>query len=111
MKMIHPSAVLRECLNKGPELVRMAERGIEISTEICRGCTTRPRSLCELAGELGTPRPDCGQKKLSCDSSENAPLVDFFSLMRDNITTEELPAIADETRRCYEWTRHLASCL
>jgi hypothetical protein len=42
---------------------------------------------------------------------EMAPLTDFFGLMRDNITTEGLAAIAEETRSCYEWTRYLASRL
>jgi ADP-heptose:LPS heptosyltransferase len=97
---------------KATELVLMAERGIEISSKISEAAHTLPLPL-ETLGQLGDAESALvAQIKLSAAlHPENAPLVDFFSLMRDNITTEELPAIADETRRCFEWTRHLASCL
>jgi hypothetical protein len=85
---------------------------MEISAAIAAAARLTPLPLDELArlGEAETGL--AGRIKLySALHPENAPLVDFFSLMRDNITTEELPAIADETRLCYEWARHLASCL
>jgi len=98
--------------DKASELVLMAERGIEISTEIAEASRTLPLPL-ERLGQLGDAESALvAQIKLSAAlHPETAPLIDFFSLLHDNITTEELPAIAEETRRCYEWARHLASCL
>jgi ADP-heptose:LPS heptosyltransferase len=97
---------------RNSELVRMTEHGMEICAAIAAAARLTPLPLDELArlGEAETGLAD-RIKLNSAIHIGNAPLVDFFSLMRDNITTEELPAIADETRRCYEWTRHLASCL
>jgi hypothetical protein len=90
----------------------MAERGIEISTKIAEASRTLPLPL-ERLGQLGDAESALvAQIKLSAAlHPETTPLIDFFSLLRNNITTEELPAIAEETRRCYEWARHLASCL
>jgi ADP-heptose:LPS heptosyltransferase len=98
--------------DKAPELVRLAERGIEIVSEITRASRATRLSL-ERLKELGGAESALVKqiKLLGSLHPESAPLVDFYSLMRDNITAEELPAIAEENRRCYAWARHLASSL
>jgi hypothetical protein len=95
-----------------PELVRMAAEGILISSRIAAASAQDPLPLDEL-GALGDAETALAArlKIFSALHPENAPLIDFFSLMRDNITSEELPVIAEETRRCYEWARYLASRL
>jgi hypothetical protein len=95
-----------------PELVRMAAEGIHISSRIAAAAVQNPLPLDEL-GALGEAETALAarMKLFSALHPENAPLIDFFSLMRDNITSEELPVIAEETRRCYEWARYLASRL
>ncbi len=95
-----------------PELVRMASEGIHISSRIAAAAAQNPLPLDEL-GALGDAETALAArlKIFSALHPENAPLIDFFNLMRDNITSEELPVIAEETRRCYEWARYLASRL
>jgi ADP-heptose:LPS heptosyltransferase len=94
------------------EPVRMAEQGMEISAAIAAAARLTPLPFEELArlGDSETGIAD-RMKHYSALHPECAPLIDFFSLMRDNIVTEELPAIAEETRQCYEWARYLASSL
>jgi ADP-heptose:LPS heptosyltransferase len=95
-----------------PELVRLAERGIEIVSEITRASRANRPPL-ERLRELGASEAALVKeiKLLGSLQPECAPLVDFYSLMRDNITAGELPAIAEENRRCYAWARHLAASL
>jgi ADP-heptose:LPS heptosyltransferase len=98
--------------DKAPELARLAERGIAIASAITE--TSRATRLpLERLKELGDAESGLIEqmKLLGALHPENTPLVDFFSLMRDNITDEDLPSIAEETRRCYAWARHLASSL
>jgi ADP-heptose:LPS heptosyltransferase len=98
--------------DKASELVRIAGHGMEISAAIAAAACQTPLPLGELARLGDTETGLAGRMKLySTVHPEYAPLVDFFSLMRDNIVTEDLPAIAEETRRCYAWARHLASSL
>jgi ADP-heptose:LPS heptosyltransferase len=94
------------------ELVRMAVEGVHISSRIAAAARQLPLPLDELSalGEAETAL-SARLKLFSALHPENTPLIDFFSLMRDNITSEELPIIAEETRRCYEWVRFLASRL
>jgi len=98
--------------NKASELVKIAVQGMDISAAIAAAACQTPLPLDELA-RLGDAETGlAGRMKLySAVHPEYAPLVDFFSLMRDNIVTEDLPVIAEETRRCYAWARHLASSL
>jgi ADP-heptose:LPS heptosyltransferase len=98
--------------SSAPELVRMAAEGILISSRIAAAASQDPLPLDEL-GALGAAETALAArlKIFSALHPENAPLIDFFSLMRDNITSEELPVIAEETQRCYEWARYLAFCL
>ncbi len=107
------SASFRRCsADKAPELVRIAGHGMEISAAIAAAARLTPLPLDELARLGDAETGVAGRMKLySAVHPEYAPLVDFFSLMRDNIVTEDLPAIAEETRRCYAWARHLASSL
>jgi ADP-heptose:LPS heptosyltransferase len=95
-----------------PELARIATEGIHISSRIAGAAAQNPLPLDEL-NALGQAETDLADrlKLFRAFHPENAPLIDFFSLMRDNITSEELPVIAEETRRCYEWVRYLASRL
>jgi hypothetical protein len=97
---------------RGSELVRIAGHGMEISAAIAATARLTPLPLGELT-HLGDAETGlAGRMKLySALHPECAPLIDFFSLMRDNIVTEDLPTIAEETRRCYAWARHLASSL
>jgi ADP-heptose:LPS heptosyltransferase len=98
--------------DNAPKMVRLAERGIAITSAISEASRATRLPL-ERLKELGDAESSLVDqiKLLGALHPENAPLVDFFSLMRDNITAEELPVIAEETRRCYEWAHHLASCL
>lgn len=94
------------------ELARLIEQGIDIASAITE--TSRATLLpLERLKELGDAESSLVEqiKLVGALHPENAPLVDFFSLMRDNITAEELPVIAEEIRRCYAWARHLASSL
>jgi ADP-heptose:LPS heptosyltransferase len=94
------------------ELVRIAGHGMEISASIAATARLTPLPLGELTQMGDAETGVAGQMKLySALHPEYAPLVDFFSLMRDNIVTEDLPTIAEETRRCYAWARHFASSL
>lgn len=95
-----------------PELVKMAGHGMDISAAIAAAARLDPLPLGELA-RLGDAETGVynRMKLYSALHPECSPLVDFFSLMRDNIVTEDLPAIAEETGRCYAWARHLASSL
>jgi hypothetical protein len=94
------------------ELVRIAGHGMEISASIAATARLTPLPVGELMQMGDAETGVAGQMKLySALHPEYAPLVDFFSLMRDNIVTEDLPTIAEETRRCYAWARHLASSL
>jgi len=118
--------IWKECLDDGiippsftgtaescvPDLVRMATEGVRISSLIAGAAGDNPLPLEEL-GLLGDAEVALAAdiKIHSALHPEMAPLTDFFGLMRDNITTEDLAAIAEETRRCYEWTRYLASRL
>jgi ADP-heptose:LPS heptosyltransferase len=99
-------------VDKTQELVRLAEQGIAIALAITEASRATRLPL-ERLKELGDAESALVEqiKLLGALHPENAPLIDFFSLMRDNITAEELPAIAEETRRCYAWARHLASSL
>jgi ADP-heptose:LPS heptosyltransferase len=95
-----------------PDLVRMAAEGVQISSRIAGAAAQNPLPLEEL-GILGDAEAAIasGIRIHSALHPETAPLTDFFGLMRDNITVEGLAKIAEETRRCYEWTRCLASRL
>ena len=95
-----------------PELVKMAGQGMAIAAAIAAAARLTPLPLDELArlgdAEIGR----VGQMKLYGSLHPDfAPIIDFFSLMRDNIVTDDLPAIAEETRRCYAWACHLAASL
>jgi hypothetical protein len=96
--------------DNAPELIQMAKSGIEIAAQIgeasrlSRLPLNNLRELAEAESELAARI-----KLFSALHPENAPIIDFFSLMHDNIITEKLPAIAEETRQCYQWIRHLAS--
>jgi ADP-heptose:LPS heptosyltransferase len=116
----------KECLDDGilpplftgtaepcaPELVGMATEGVQISSRIAGAAGDNPLPMDELSllGDAEAAMA-AGIKIHSALHPEMAPLTDFFGLMRDNITAEALAAIAEETRRCYEWTRYLASRL
>ena len=116
----------KECLDDGllppassgmddasaPDLVRMAGEGLLISSRIAGAAAQNPLPLDELRtlGDAETALAD-RIKLFSALHPDSAPLTGFFSLMRDNIVSDELPVIAEETRRCYAWVRHLASRL
>jgi hypothetical protein len=102
----------RPSTDDAPELVRLAERGMTIASEIAEAsrATRPPLERLKALGDAESSVVE--QIKLSgVLQPEYAPLVDFFSHMRDNITSEELTAIAEDTHRCYAWSRHLASSL
>jgi hypothetical protein len=94
------------------ELALMSGKGIDISRRIASAAVQKKLPLDELR-RLGDAETElAGRIKIrSTLHPDQAPLVDFFSLMRDNVTAEELPVIAQETRICYEWLRCLASRL
>lgn len=94
------------------ELALMSRQGIEISRRIADAAGGKNLPLEELR-RLGDAETElAGRIKIrSTLQPDRAPLIDFFSLMRDNVTAEDLPVIAEETRICYEWLRCLASRL
>ncbi len=94
------------------ELVTMAGKGMEISAAIAAAARLNPLPIDKLA-RLGDAETElaAAMKLFGSLHPELAPLTDFFSLMRNNIVSEELPTIAKETRRCYAWARHLAASL
>ncbi len=94
------------------ELAAMAGKGVEISAAIAAAVRLTPLPLDKLA-RLGAAETELAARMKHHGSlhPELTPLTDFFSLMRDNIISEELPTIAKETRRCYAWARHLAASL
>ena len=94
------------------ELVGLAQYGVDISEAIAAAARLTPLPLNELS-RLGDAETGLANrmKLYSTLHPAYAPLIDFFSLMRDNIVTDELPSIAEKTRQCYEWARHLASSL
>jgi ADP-heptose:LPS heptosyltransferase len=106
--IIHPlSAEMNE--TSPCKLVGMSGEGVQISSLIAAASSQSPLPMEELS-LLGD-----AEAALSADiriqsalHPETAPLTDFFGLMRDNTTADELPFIAEETLRCYEWLRHLA---
>ena len=93
-------------------LVHISAMGIDISRRIANASTQKNVLLEELR-RLGDAETELANqiKIRSTLYPEEAPLVDFFSLMRDNITAEKLPEIAEETCRCYEWLRCLSTRL
>jgi len=94
------------------ELAGIAGHGMEISASIAAAARLTPLPIGELTQMGDAETGVAGQMKLySALHPEFAPLADLFSLMRDNIVSEDLPTIAEETRRCYAWVRHLASSL
>jgi ADP-heptose:LPS heptosyltransferase len=105
-----PSAGMDEA--SAPELVRMAGEGLLISSRIAGAAGQNPLPMDELRalGDAETALAD-RLKLFSTLHPENAPLTGYFSIMRDNIVSDELPVIAEETRRCYAWLRLLASRL
>ncbi len=94
------------------ELAGMAGKGMEISSAIAAAARMNPLPLDRLT-RLGDAETELAarMKRYGSLHPELVPLIDFFSLMRDNIISEQLPTIAAETRRCYAWARHLAASL
>ncbi|HEX9022420.1 MAG TPA: glycosyltransferase family 9 protein [Geobacteraceae bacterium] len=92
------------------ELIRLAEEGIGIAEQIAAACRLAPLPL-ERLRHLGDAEAALAERirLFGSLSPESAPLVDFFAFMRENIVSEELSAVAAETRLCYEWARHLAA--
>ena len=96
----------------GDDLLRMARQGIDIAKRTA-AAASQSRLPMEKLRNLGAAETDLAAKIKIHRSlhPQHAQLIDFFSLMRDNITAEDLPIIADETGRCYEWLQYLASRL
>jgi len=93
-------------------LIRMAGQGMEIAAAIAAAARKSPLPLEELARLGDAEIKLVGQMKLYGSLHPDfAPIIDFFSLKRDNIVTDDLPAIAEETALCYAWARHLAASL
>jgi ADP-heptose:LPS heptosyltransferase len=120
------SRMWRECLKNGSpppqhagsiakdveEVARLALKGGDISRRIAMVARRNSPPLDEMR-RLGEAESEvAGTLKISRSlEPENAPLIDFFSLMRDNIVAEDLQVIAGETLRCYRWLGYLASRL
>lgn len=95
-----------------PELELLTSRGMDLTARIMEAGRQVPLDL-EKLGSLGEQETavEARIKLLGSRNPAMAPLVDFLTLLRENITSEGLTAIARETRHVYEQGNRLAARL
>ncbi len=85
-----------------PELVALTEQGITLTSRIMKAAAQTPLPM-ELIGSLGAEESaiEAELKRLGAVKPHLAPLVDFLTLMRENISSDDLATVAEETRQLY----------
>lgn len=93
-------------------LAALTTRGMELTGRIMAAARLHPLPV-ELITSLGEQEAAVeAEIKLlgSCDN-EMAPLIDFLTLIRENITDDDLQTIARQTHKLYQHGSRLASLL
>lgn len=95
-----------------PELVRLTTQGGILAAEILAAARKTPLPL-KAINDFGTQeaRVESDMRCLAGTIPKVSPLVDFMTIMRDNITASDLISVATETRHIYEQGNWLATKL
>lgn len=95
-----------------PELEQLSTRGLELTGQIMTAARQMPLPVEQIAS-LGAQEAavEFEIKLLGSCNPEMAPLVDFLTLIRENITDDDLYTVARQTHDLYQQGHRLASLL
>ncbi len=95
-----------------PELLRLTMEGCEVTAKIMAAARQSPLPL-DSIGALGEEEAsvESGMRCLAGRSPELSPLVDFMTIMKENITATNLDAIAAATHDAYALGNRLTALL
>jgi hypothetical protein len=94
------------------KLETLSAQGMKLTADIMKAAKQKPLPLQRIAslGEEETAVEAEIKLLGNCDPSI-APLVDFLTLVRENITGDDLHSIAQQTRHLYEQAQRLAALI